>query len=44
MNIADGKGGYFNEDGTSTINDEGSVKGLQMLADMYKNGLAPKDA
>jgi multiple sugar transport system substrate-binding protein len=44
MNIADGKGGYFTDDGTSTINDEGSVKGLQMLADMYKNGLAPKDA
>ncbi len=44
MNIAAGKGDYFNEDGTSTINDEGSVKGLQMLADMYKNGLAPKDA
>ncbi|MER9177815.1 sugar ABC transporter substrate-binding protein [Mesorhizobium sp. M0955] len=43
MNIAAG-GGYFNEDGTSTINEEGSVKGLQMLADMYKNGLAPKDA
>ncbi len=44
MNIAQGKGGYFNEDGTSTMNEEGSVKGLQMLADMYKNGLAPKDA
>ncbi|MFA6156989.1 sugar ABC transporter substrate-binding protein [Mesorhizobium sp.] len=44
MNIAAGKGGYFNEDGSSTINDEGSVKGLQMLADMYKDGLAPKDA
>ncbi len=44
MNIAQGKGGYFNEDGTSTINEEGSVKGLQMLADMYKDGLAPKDA
>ncbi|RUW29443.1 sugar ABC transporter substrate-binding protein, partial [Mesorhizobium sp. M1A.F.Ca.IN.020.06.1.1] len=44
MNIANGKGGYFTEDGTSTINEEGSVKGLQMLADMYKNGLAPKDS
>ncbi len=44
MNIAQGKGGYFTEDGTSTMNEEGSVKGLQMLADMYKNGLAPKDA
>ena len=44
MNIAQGKGGYFNEDGTSTINEEGSVKGLQMLAEIYKNGFAPKDA
>jgi multiple sugar transport system substrate-binding protein len=44
MNIAQGKGGYFTEDGTSTMNEEGSVKGLQMLADMYKDGLAPKDA
>ena len=38
MNIANGKAGYFNEDGTSTFNEEGSVKGLQMLADIYKNG------
>ena len=44
MNIANGKGGYFNEDGTSTINEQGSVKGLQMLADIYKNGCAPKDS
>ena len=44
MNIASGKGGYFNEDGTSTINEPGSVKGLQMLADLYKNGYAPKDS
>ena len=38
MNIMDGKPGYFNADGTSTFNEEGSVKGLQMLADIYKNG------
>ena len=44
MNIANGKGGYFNEDGTSTINEPGSVKGLEMLADIYKNGYAPKDS
>lgn len=44
MNIANGKGGYFNADGTSTMNEEGSVKGLQMLADLYKNGYAPKDS
>ena len=44
MNIANGKGGYFNADGTSTMNEEGSVKGLQMLTDLYKNGYAPKDS
>ena len=44
MNIANGKGGYFNADGTSTMNEEGSVKGLQMLADLYRQGYAPKDS
>ncbi len=44
MNIANGKGGYFNADGSSTMNEAGSVKGLQMLADLYKNGYAPKDS
>lgn len=44
MNIADGKGGYFNADGTSTFNEPGSVKGLQLLADIYQKGYAPKDA
>ena len=44
MNIANGKGGYFNEDGTATLNEPGAVKGLEMLADIYKNGYAPKDS
>ncbi|WP_315918224.1 sugar ABC transporter substrate-binding protein [Mesorhizobium sp. SP-1A] len=44
MNTADGKGGYFNEDGTSIFNDPGSIKGLQMLADIYQKGYAPKDS
>jgi multiple sugar transport system substrate-binding protein len=44
MNNMDGKPGYFNADGTSTFNEEGSVKGLQMLADIYQKGWAPKDA
>ncbi len=44
MNIANGKGGYFNEDGTATLNEPGSVKGLEMLAEIYKNGYAPKDS
>lgn len=44
MNNMDGKAGYFNEDGTSTFNEEGSIKGLQMLADIYQKGWAPKDS
>lgn len=44
MNIAAGNGQAFKEDGTSTANEPGSVQGLQMLADIYKNGYAPKDS
>ena len=44
LNNMNGKPGYFNADGTSTFNEEGSVKGLQMMQDIYKNGWAPKDA
>ncbi len=44
LNNMGGKAGYFNEDGTSTFNEEGSVKGLQMLADIYQKGWAPKDS
>lgn len=39
-----GKPGYFNEDGTSIFNEEGAVKGLQMMADIYQKGWAPKDS
>ena len=44
LNNMDGKPGYFNEDGTSTFNEEGSVKGLQMMQDIYMKGWAPKDS
>ncbi len=44
MNIANGKGNFFNEDGTSTANEPGAVQGMQMLADLYKSGYAPKDS
>ena len=44
MNIAGGKGGYFNEDGSALLNEPDQVKGLQMLVDLYKNGYAPKDS
>ena len=35
---------FFKEDGTSTFADPGWVKGVAWLADLYKNGYAPKDA
>jgi len=35
---------FFKEDGTSTFADPGWVKGVTWLADLYKNGYAPKDA
>lgn len=44
MNIAAGSGEQFTADGTSTANSEGAIKGLQMLADLYKDGAAPKDS
>lgn len=39
-----GSNSFFNEDGTSTMNSEGWVKGLTWLIDLYKNGYAPKDS
>jgi multiple sugar transport system substrate-binding protein len=44
MNIMNGKPGWFNADGTSTFSEEGSVKGLQLMQDMYTKGWAPKDS
>ena len=44
MNIANGKPGFFNEDGTSTFNEAGSLKGLQMMQDLYTSGSVPKDS
>ena len=35
---------FFNDDGTSTMNSEGWVKGLTWVVDLYKKGLAPKDS
>ena len=35
---------FFKPDGTSTFADPGWVKGMAWLADLYKNGYAPKDA
>jgi multiple sugar transport system substrate-binding protein len=39
-----GSNEFFNEDGTSRLNEEGWVKGLTWVIDLYKNGLAPKDS
>lgn len=39
-----GSNAFFKEDGTSTFNSEGWVKGLTWLIDLYKNGYAPKDS
>ena len=44
MNTMDGEPGYFHADGTSNMNDPGSIKGLQLIADMYKDGSAPPDS
>jgi multiple sugar transport system substrate-binding protein len=39
-----GSNKFFNDDGTSTMNSEGWVKGLTWVVDLYKRGLAPKDS
>ncbi len=44
MNTMDGEPGYFHADGTSTLSDPGSIKGLQLLSTLYKNGYAPQDS
>jgi multiple sugar transport system substrate-binding protein len=44
MQTAAGSNAYFDENGNSTLNGPGQVKGLQMLVDMYKEGLVPRDS
>jgi multiple sugar transport system substrate-binding protein len=39
-----GSNTFFKEDGTSTFADEGWVKGLTYLTDIYRKGYAPKDS
>ncbi len=39
-----GSGKFFDENGLSTINQPGSVEGIQYLIDLYKDGSAPKDS
>jgi multiple sugar transport system substrate-binding protein len=35
---------FFRPDGTSTFTDPGWIRGFNVLADLYKAGLAPKDS
>lgn len=44
MNIMNGKGGYFNTDGTATFSEPNAVKGLELLREVYDKGYAPKDS
>ncbi len=39
-----GSNEFFTEDGKSTFDSPGWVKGLTYLVDLYKNGYAPKDS
>lgn len=39
-----GQNKYFNEDGTSTLDDPKAIEGLQFIVDMYQNGLVPRDS
>ena len=41
---AAGDNTFFRQDGTSTFADEGWVKGLTYVVDLYKKGYAPKDS
>jgi len=41
---ANGDDTFFKPDGTSNLNSPGWVKGMTFLADLYKNGSAPKDS
>jgi len=39
-----GNNSYFTEDGTSTLNTQGWMQGLQWMVDLYQKGYAPKDS
>src|SRR6202167_5384998 len=39
-----GDNAFFRPDGTSTFADPGWVRGFNILADLYKSGLSPKDS
>jgi multiple sugar transport system substrate-binding protein len=42
--LGSGSDAFFHADGTSTFTDAGWVKGFNVLAEIYKAGLAPKDS
>ena len=39
-----GSNEFFTEDGISTLDDPGSIEGIQFMIDMYQEGYAPKDS
>ena len=42
--IMNGNNTFFDENGVSTLNQPGSIKGIQFLLDIYQKGYAPKDS
>lgn len=44
MQTMAGSNAFFDADGNSTFNTPGSVKGLQLLVDVYQKGYSPKDS
>ncbi len=44
MAAMNGKGDWFEKDGSSTFNEPGAVKGVQFMVDLYKDKLAPPDS
>jgi multiple sugar transport system substrate-binding protein len=44
MTTMNGSDQFFDEDGNSTFYNEGAIKGLTLIRDLYKNGYAPQDS
>ncbi len=42
--IMNGSNSFFDEDGNSTLDQPGSVEGIQFLLDIYQKGYAPQDS
>ncbi len=44
MTTMNGSDQFFDEDGNSTFYNEGAIKGLTLIRDLYQNGYAPQDS